>query len=266
MTDQVDATIFSADQATTNSVIEGTDTNNTSTTNTQAIPESVSLLVGEGRKYKTLDDLAKAYLNADGFIEQLKAENQELRTKTVEAKTIDEVLERLSANQSNAAVTTSADQVSSTNGLSAQDVAKIVQQTVTGLETAKTRQSNILKADQALKAAFGDKATEVYSSVAKTPELNEAYMKLAAVDPDQFVALFTKSGQSNASTGSQVDSGSNVNTTTSYSSNNSVREMTPGTKEYFAKIRREDPKKYFSQNFQLELNKAAQDPKKYFGN
>ena len=123
MTDQVDATIFSADQATTNSVIEGTDTNNTSTTNTQAIPESVSLLVGEGRKYKTLDDLAKAYLNADGFIEQLKAENQELRTKTVEAKTIDEVLERLSANQSNAAVTTSADQVSSTNGLSAQDVA-----------------------------------------------------------------------------------------------------------------------------------------------
>ena len=265
MSDQ-DTSIFSADQATTNSVIEGADTNNTSTTTTQAMPESVSLLVGEGRKYKTLDDLAKAYLNADGFIEQLKAENQELRSKTIEAKTIDEVLERLSANQSNAAQATASAQVSSTNGLSAGDVAKIVEQTVTGMETTKTRQGNLLKADQAMKAAFGDKAGEVYSSIAKTPELNEAYMKLAAVDPDQFVALFTKSGQGTASQGSQVDSGSSVNSTISYSSNNNVRENTPGTKEYFSKVRREDPKRYFSSAFQLELNKAVSDPKKYFGN
>ena len=267
MSDQ-DVSIFSADQATTNSVIEGADNNNTSTTTTQAIPESVSLLVGEGRKYKTLDDLAKAYLNADSFIEQLKAENQELRTKTVEAKTIDEVLERLSANQSNAAQATASAQVSSTNGLSAGDVAKIVEQTVTGMETAKTRQGNLLKADQAMKAAFGEKAGEVYSSIAKTPELNEAYMKLAAVDPDQFVALFTqKSGQSTASQGSQVDSGSSVNTTMTYTSGNNVRENTPGTKEYYAKIRKSEPAKYYSQQIQLEMNKAAvADPKKYFGN
>lgn len=265
MVDQTES-IFNADQATQNSVIEGADTNDTSTTTTQAIPESVSLLVGEGRKYKTLDDLAKAYLNADSFIEQLKAENQELRTKSVEAKTIDEVLERLSANQVNAAQATASDQVSSTNGLSAVDVAKIVEQTVTGMETAKTRQGNLLKADQAMKAAFGDKATEVYASVAKTPELNEAYMKLAAVDPEQFVALFT-SKQSSTSQGSQVDSGSSVNTTMTYTSGNNVRENTQGTKEYYAKIRRNEPAKYYSQQIQLEMNKAAtSDPKKYFGN
>ena len=261
MTDNVDS-IFNADQASQADNTNNADTGVTSTTTTQS--EEISLLVGEGRKYKTLEDLAKAYVNADTFIEQLKAENQELRNKVVETKTIDDVLERLQASQSNAAVTTSADQVPSTNGLSAQDVAKIVQQTVTGLETAKAKQGNLLKADAKMKEVFGDKAGEVYSSVAKTPELQAAYMKLAEVDPEQFVSLFTKQGTT--SQGSQVDSGSNVNTTISYSSNNSVRENTPGTKEYFAKVRREDPKKYFSQSFQLELNKAAQDPKKYFGN
>lgn len=262
MSDQ-DNTIFNADQATTTATTSQADTGSTGTTTTQA--EEISLLVGEGRKYKTMDELAKAYLNADSFIEQLKAENQELRTKTVEAKTIDEVLERLQASQSNAAVTTSAAQGSSTNGLSAEDVAQIVQQTVTGMESTKVKQGNIQKADAKMKEKFGDKAAEIYKNVAKTPELHTAYMKLAEVDPDQFVALFT-SGQASTSTGSQVDSGSNVNTTVSYSSNNNIRENTPGTKEYFSKVRREDPKKYFSQSFQLELNKAVQDAKKYFGN
>ena len=258
-----DSSIFNADQATTQTATSQTDTGSVSATNAE-VSETVSLLVGDGRKYKTIEDLAKAYVNADGFIEQLKNENQELRSKTVEAKTIDEVLERLQANQSNAAAPTSVAQGSATSGLSAEDVAKIVQQTVTGLETAKAKEGNIKKADAKMKEVFGDKAVEVYKTVAKTPELHQAYMKLAEVDPDQFVAMFTK-GQASTSQGSQVDSGSSVNTTTTYTSGNNVRENTPGTKEYFSKVRREDPKRYFSQQFQLELNRAVNDPKKYFG-
>jgi len=260
-----DNTIFNADQATTQTTTSQADASGSIATNDQ-VSETVSLLVGEGRKYKTIEDLAKAYVNADGFIEQLKNENQELRSKTVEAKTIDEVLERLQASQNNAAAPTSVAQGSTTNGLSAEDVAKIVQQTVTGLETTKVKQGNIQKADAKMKEVFGDKAAEVYQSVAKTPELHQAYMKLAEVDPEQFVALFAqKSGQASTSQGSQVDSGSSVNSAISYSSNNNIRENTPGTKEYFSKVRREDPKRYFSQSFQLELNKAVNDPKKYFG-
>lgn len=263
MSDQ-DTSIFNADQANQQTTTSQVDTSGSIATTNQ-VSETVNLLVGDGRKYKTIEDLAKAYVNADGFIEQLKNENQELRSKTVEAKTIDEVLERLQANQSNAAATTSAAQGSATSGLSAEDVAKIVQQTVTGLETSKIKEGNIKKADAKMKEAFGDKASEVYQAVAKTPELHAAYMNLAEVDPDQFVALFTKTGQASTSQGSQVDSGSSVNTTTTYTSGNNVRENTPGTKEYFTKVRREDPKRYFSQQFQLELNRAVNDPKKYFG-
>ena len=60
-------------------------------------------LVGETQKYKTPDDLAKAYANADQFIETLKEENRKLREQAAQAKTIDDVLERITT-QSNAPV------------------------------------------------------------------------------------------------------------------------------------------------------------------
>lgn len=41
----------------------------------------ISQLVGEGKKFKTAADLAKGKLEADAFIEQLKAENAEMRTR-----------------------------------------------------------------------------------------------------------------------------------------------------------------------------------------
>ena len=39
---------------------------------------TVDQLVGEGKKYATVDDLAKAYANADMFIGQLKTDVVEL--------------------------------------------------------------------------------------------------------------------------------------------------------------------------------------------
>ena len=72
-----DATIFN----------EGGSTNETPTT-----PEATTdgqlfpALVGDGQKYKTPEELAKAYSNADQFIEQLKDENRKLREQAVSAR------------------------------------------------------------------------------------------------------------------------------------------------------------------------------------
>src|SRR5690606_26975993 len=40
---------------------------------------AIDLLVGEDKKYKTVEDLAKSRLEADEFIERLKRENAEMR-------------------------------------------------------------------------------------------------------------------------------------------------------------------------------------------
>lgn len=251
-----------ADQAT----IFGSDQNqpaaNTKPDQSKTQDNPVAILVGEGRKYKTVEDLAKAYIEADGFIENLKTENAQFREKLAGAKTIDDVLERLTEQPKASA----SDQGEEPNpkGLTADAIAKIVRDTVTGMETAKSRQTNLQKANAAMTKLFGDKAKEVFEAQASTPETKQALMALASVDPDKFVKLFSP-GKPQAP-GSQTDSGSTVNTAALEDTNQSARVMDPGTKEYFNQLRTKEPKRYYSSEVQLAMHKAAQaDPDKFFG-
>jgi hypothetical protein len=218
----------------------------------------VAVLVGEGRKYKTDADLAKAYMEADSFIEQLKEENRKLREETAKAKTLDEVLERLKAPEVTTQTTTG--ETTTTSSFTAADVAKIVKAEITGYETAKTRQTNLQKADQELKRLYGDKAQEVFNSAAPNAETRIAMQALAEVAPEQFLALFTKQTPSSTTVHSTVNTGALANNL----GNN--RETNPGTKEYYNALRRKEPQKYYSQDVQMAMNKAAQaNPALFFG-
>jgi hypothetical protein len=218
----------------------------------------VAVLVGEGRKYKTEAELAKAYIQADGFIEQLKEENRKLREETAKAKTLDEVLERLKAPDVTTQSTTG--DTTTTNSFTAADVAKIVKAEITGYETAKTRQTNLQKADAELKRVFGDKAQEVFNSAAPNAETRIAMQALAEVAPEQFLALFTKQTTGSTTVHSTVNTGALNNITAN------TRETNPGTKEYYNALRRSKPQVYYSQETQSAMNKAAQaNPALFFG-
>lgn len=245
-----DATIFTADKASTeNAAAQAVITN----TATQTQSDMVAALVGEGKKYKTVDDLAKAYINADTFIETLKAENRELKEKTVAAKTVDDVLERLQQQQTKTSSDPSAP--------SASDIAKLVEQTVTGLETQKVKVGNLKVADTKMKELFGEKAAEVFNAAASTPELRKVYMDLAAVDPDKFVTLFTEKKAATV----KVDAGGSVNVT-AHNSAPASRVNVVGTKDYYDNIRRTNPSLYYSQDFQVGMDKTVRtNPDLYYG-
>lgn len=237
----------------------GTSTEGTKNETTQqpTKPEG-SVLVGEGRKYKDFSELEKAYMHLDDFAETLKAENNTLRASKKEAATVDEVLERLKAVQSTSQDRQLGDR--DEQPLSVGDVAKIVKQTVTGLKTEEQKAANLQKADALMKAAFGEKAAEIYSSKANSPELHKVYMELASVNPDQFAELFgaTKTPQST----SQADR-STVNTSAGYTPHQD-RSGTPGTQEYYAKMRRERPDVYYSHATQLEMDAAVRSNRDNF--
>jgi hypothetical protein len=209
-------------------------------------PSPFTALVGESGKYKTPDELAKAYIHADTFIEQLKAENAQLRAKTQEAATLDQVLERLSKKE--------VESVPSDSGsLTADQVAEIVQQQITGLETAKTRQTNLTKADQAMKERFGDKALDVFNAKANTPELKRIYKELAETAPDQFVALFGSF--------SEGPKGSMETPTVNSAGVANAPRVKEWSKSWVAQVRKENPMLYKSAQFQADLMKNAD---KYF--
>lgn len=213
-------------------------------------------LVGESQKYKTPDDLAKAYNNADQFIETLKEENRKLREQATSAKTIDEVLERMS--KQNAAP--EADNPSA-QGLTPDLVQQLVEKTLEGRKQQDTKNGNLLKADSLMKEKFGEKAEQMFKLKASTPDKARILMELAANDPTEFVALF--GGGSSLPTNS-FDTGS-VNTT-SVASNGGDRSRVEGTKEWAAKVRKDDPNTYWSQEFQFKLQQTvSKNPNLYFG-
>jgi len=248
--------IFESDQTPANQ----TPDSNTAAPKSDTLSETVTLLVGEGRKYKTVEDLAKAYINADEFLEKLKGENETLRQEVRKGKTLDEVLERLKEQPSQSAPDQS-EKKSGPAALSAQDVAKIVSDTLTGLETQRTREGNLLKADAAMKQLFGDKAADVFVKEASTPQMKKALIDLASVAPEKFVALFTpKQGG-----GGQVDSTTRVNTAALDVQSVSGRAADPGCKEYYDELRRSKPSAYYSSAIQSQMNKAAvADRAKFF--
>ena len=249
LADQAD-TIFNADQA---SVVP---------TNEVAQDPSVNVLVGEGKKYKSVEDLAKAYLSADDFIEKLKEENTHLRAETEKLSKLDEVLERLEAKSGSPTPDNSGEV--GANSLSASDVAAIVEKTLTGRETATSMKSNMLSADAKMKEMFGKEAQAIFEEEANTPELKQTYLQLAQVNPDKFIALFSAL-RATKPTGSQVDSNTSTNTI-NLSSVHSNRESDPDCKEYYNKMRKDNPNAYYSSKVQLALQKAVTNNKaKYYG-
>lgn len=239
-----------------------------STASTEATQETqqqkqdkLALLVGEGRKYANPDALAEAYLNADQFIETLKEENARLRAERKRAEVLEEQLKRYSEATSTSSSTQENDTAASkAAGMSEEDIARIVEQHITGRETAKTRAANLDKADSLMRAKFGERAKEIFAKEANTPELRESYKKLAETAPEKFIALFTsETPQTQQTTGA-----STVNT----ASDRLVpagSSAEPGTKAYYNALRRSQPEVYYSQKTQMQMLKDAENREKFYG-
>jgi hypothetical protein len=242
----------------TNATIFGgsEDNQNTNTPAATTDGQLFTALVGETQKYKTPEELAKAYTNADQFIETLKEENRKLREQTMAAKTIDDVLERMS-KQSNAPENDNPP----AQGYTPEDVQQLVEKTLVGRETAKVRQDNLMLADKLMKEKFGEKAEEIFKQRATTQVKGQILMELAANDPQEFVSLFIGVTPNNANT---MDTGS-MNTT-SVPSTGGDRSNIEGSKAWAAKIRKENPSMYWSQDFQYKLQQTVtKNPALYFG-
>lgn len=222
--------------------------------------EALAILVGEGRKYKTVEDLAKSRIEADDFIEKLKDENEKLRQEAVKGKTLNDVFERIEQHRKAAGDTTPV-KVAAGAAITAEDIAKLVDERITGRETAKTRDDNRRKSEAALTTKFGEKAKEVYLTRGDTPEKRAALNQLASVDPDSFVALFSTQAVVGNPADSSNKAGDRLNVVAV-----SGRAADPDCKEFYDAMRKKEPSKFYSQAIQLEMHKKlAVNTNKFLG-
>lgn len=231
-----DQTVFSKGEATTSQETQQGD--------------SLGEWVGEGKKYRTPEDALKSIPHAQEHIQSLEKTLEELRSDLAERETVEKMLEKLKAGESEGNTTPAANP---------EDLATLVDQRLSAREQQKVVESNLSKADQLWKERFGDKAGEEYNNrLAELGISNDEAQTVAAKSPEGFLRLMgvSDSRPSSANVRGTVNPESNVSSKPEH-----------GTYEYWQNFRRENPSQYYSPKIQRQVQESLQrlGEDKFFG-
>jgi len=221
------------------------------------IPDNaLETLVGEDKRYKDVESLAKAALEKDAFIEKLKGENEEAGNqiaKDQEAikklETVQEIYDKLKSPNPDASQQATQTNEGTQAEISAVDIEKMVQDQFAKTASQAEGQRNVDAANKALVDKFGDNAATIVQK--RSQELGmslEELQSLASRTPDAFLTLV---GASRESTQSQT-----ITTPTSTvridNSGGNVRN-----EKYYQELKLKDPTAYFSKETRAQKLKDA---------
>lgn len=225
---------------------------------TPSVTVSAADLVGEGKKFKTVDDLAKGKAEADAFIEQLKKEQADLRkelsVKVDTEATLTELRNEMKALKESKSVIPSKE--NTTSALSENDLKALVSKTITESEANRSQTQNIVTANNQLVKHYGttEKAQEALRNKAQELGLSIDELKgIAARSPTALLKMVLPEGVKQPEGGS-FQSGSLNSDALPHQQSGEPKE---GTKEYFDMLRTKDKKRYWSAEVQNQIFKAA---------
>lgn len=211
-----------------------------------ATDDIIAQLVGEGKKFKTMADLAKGKIEADAFIEQLKQEKAEVLAL---AKGQEELLKALNKSGGEGNGTGVTKPQSETVDLD-KEVSRILEQRT----VEQKRKENLTKSVDALKNIHGDE-TKVRDAISKrASELGmtpKALQETAESSPTAFLTLMgVDANKTSNATAATKGSVSQVRTATGTGVKN---------KAYFDDLKKELGSRFWDAKVQNELFKARQE-------
>lgn len=204
------------------------------TPNTTDNQDSIaSTLVGEGKKFKTVDDLAKGKLEADLYVEQLKKQLESKDAELTKLGNADEKFTKILQGLEQSKNTPNTQGNTQVPALGKEDIATLVRNQMTLVEAERTAQQNIDSTNSKLKDLFGDKAKDVVQSKAK--ELGISMEELKILSAKSPTAFFTMIGatESRPQSASTPNPNGSVNTASNFN-----QDFKVGTKEYYNNLRR----------------------------
>jgi hypothetical protein len=153
---------------------------------TPAVPQELADLVGEGRKYQSIEVALQSIKPAQDHIARLEQENATLRAEVVQLKA--DLSARETLQQTLATMATPAQAASAPTG--GVDVAAQVKLVLEQERAVERTLRNTQEVEQKLTAVYGSKAAEVFA--AKGRELGVDLVQLSAQSPAAVLALFDK--------------------------------------------------------------------------
>lgn len=219
-------------------------------------------LVGEGKKFKTQEDLAKGKVEADAFIltlqntinslaDELKQANISAERKTHLENLMSSLTNTTKPGETKPALTPQDNSNQSVTSLSHDDVVKIVE----AREAAALKARNLANALAPVRKLYGEKTDEVIAAKAASLGLTvEALQNLAAQSPAAFLNVVGVNSKDNS-----------TRPMAAHSSVNSVGTPTGGdtqvrNKAYYDNLRKEQGSWKFASDakLQVQLHKDMQ--------
>lgn len=187
--------------------------------NTFAVPDSLSELVGEGKKYSSVDKALESIAPAQDHIQRLESEMAEMRAKLDAQSSVEETLRKFAEQK---AVDTPTSQPVDLN-----EVVNQVTQRLDANAQAEQRVANQKSVANKLAEQFGDmqKAKGMFEAKAKELGMSVQDMdNLAATSPQAVFQMFGTGAQSTSQRATQ----SSVNTEAMQSTTNPTPQEVPG--------------------------------------
>lgn len=201
----------------------------------------IEKLVGEGKKFKTVEDLARGKIESDQFIDNLKREMQELREELGKQEYSRELLNKLSAKDKateSGAVNPGKEVGTNPKNLSQDDVKALVEEHIRNEEKKRTYTQNVTKASTEVEKLYKEKAREVLETRASELGMTVERLKdIAGESPTAFLKLMGAEEIKEPST--QLPK-TQINTATQSNSSDERNWA------WWQNLRRENKRKYFS--------------------
>lgn len=214
-------------------------------------PQSpVTELVGEGRKYATVEDLAKSRVEADKYIQQLEAENAQYRDWT---QSRIEQFRQPPVEDTQPAVLEEPAQRAPEVDLEAR-----IRETLEKTDREKTLARNVNEVSQKLVDVYGtpEKANQVVAQRARELGVSlDFLMQTAAASPKAFYAQI---GVDPATRPAPLSATGSVNPA-ALAAANPQTAAAPGTYKYYEQLRQTNPKLYNKPQTQFQMHKDAME-------
>lgn len=214
--------------------------------------------VGEDKKYKTNDDVAKAIVEKDKFIETLKSETAALRQELSARPTADrsqEILDRLEALNTKPATPQPAPSEparAEVKGLSEEDVLRLLNER----DQKRLAQQNVETVKSELNTKFGPQYGQVLKSLADKMGVGTSFLEtVAAQSPAAFMKLID---------GAQPTEPYVAAPTSQVSATFVPSPSGAKPRSWYVKLRATDKAKYDSASVQTQMMKDAMELREAF--
>lgn len=214
-------------------------------------------LVGDGKKFKTAEELARGKAEADAFIERLKREQEALRNELNTKLTLEQYIDKMAGtgitntpppNEPNG------NQGENLQGLKPEDVERLIDQRVSQREAERIQTENLRTVKEQLTQQFGPDFSTKLKSIGQDIGMSEQDMTdMARTRPKALLALVAaQGGQAQAATKNSL-----FTPPTGVNGFRSEGQPVDRTQRYYDNLKKNNPSEYWSPSIQNQLHKDA---------